>query len=139
MELFGIGPLELIFIFIIILLVLGPKDIEKTARNAGRLINRVNRSPNYQVVRRASEELRNLPARLAREAQLDELKDLANLDQVKAELKNTANTIGRLDQPLDAWLKDLGQSGPTPAAPPATTPPPVASTPPSPSPLDKKE
>jgi sec-independent protein translocase protein TatB len=123
MELFGIGPLELLFIFIIILLVIGPKDIEKTSRNLGKMINRVNRSPNFQVVRRASEELRNLPARLAREAQLDELKELTDLSDVKKELQETANTIGNLNKPFDAWTKELpaGQM-------PATTPPATAAT-----------
>jgi sec-independent protein translocase protein TatB len=123
MELFGIGPLELMFIFIIILLVIGPKDIEKTSRNLGKMINRVNRSPNFQVVRRASEELRNLPARLAREAQLDELKELADLSDVKKELQETANTIGNLNRPFEAWTKEL---------PPGETPP-AAATPPAPS------
>jgi Sec-independent protein translocase protein TatA len=120
MELFGIGPLELMFIFIIILLVIGPKDIEKTSRNLGKMINRVNRSPNFQVVRRASEELRNLPARLAREAQLDELKELTDLSDVKKELQETANTIGNLNRPFDAWTKEL---------PPGETQPPAATTP----------
>ena len=121
MEVFGIGPLELLFIFIILILVLGPKDIEKTARNAGKLLNKVYKSPNYQVVRRASEELRNLPARLAREAQLDELKELADLSDVKQELQETANSIGRLNQPFDAWTKEL-KAGET-AAPAAVNPP----------------
>jgi Sec-independent protein translocase protein TatA len=124
MELFGIGPLELMFIFIIILLVIGPKDIEKTSRNLGKMINRVNRSPNFQVVRRASEELRNLPARLAREAQLDELKELTDLSDVKKELQETANTIGNLNKPFDAWTKEL-PAGETPQAT-ATPPAPAA-------------
>jgi sec-independent protein translocase protein TatB len=122
MELFGIGPLELLFIFIIILLVIGPKDIEKTSRNLGKMINRVNRSPNFQVVRRASEELRNLPARLAREAQLDELKELTDLSDVKKELQETANTIGNLNKPFEAWTKEL----PPDVTPAATTPAPSA-------------
>ena len=123
MELFGIGPLELLFIFIIILLVIGPKDIEKTSRNLGKMINRVNRSPNFQVVRRASEELRNLPARLAREAQLDELKELTDLSDVKKELQETANTIGNLNRPFDAWTKELapGETAGPPATPAAAT------------------
>jgi sec-independent protein translocase protein TatB len=150
MELFGIGPLELLFIFIIILLVIGPKDIEKTSRNLGKMINKVNRSPNFQVVRRASEELRNLPARLAREAQLDELKELTDLSDVKKELQETANTIGNLNRPFDAWTKELkpgetppadatapsaatvpadpSSAAPPPATEPATTATPVATT-----------
>ena len=40
MELFGIGPMEFIFILIIILLVIGPNDIQKFARNFGKFLNR---------------------------------------------------------------------------------------------------
>src|SRR4029079_575849 len=114
MELFGIGPLELLFIFIIILFGNGLKDIEKTSRNLGKMINKVNRSPNFQVVRRASEELRNLPARLAREGPLDELIEVIELDDGKKELQETANTIGNLNRPFDAWTKELkpGETAP---------------------------
>ena len=71
MEILGIGPLELIFILIIILLVVGPKDLQRTARAIGRFINRLNKSEDFKVIQRASQELRNLPQRLAQEAQLD--------------------------------------------------------------------
>ena len=124
MELFGIGPLELMFIFIIILLVIGPKDIEKTSRNLGKMINKVNRSPNFQVVRKASEELRNLPARLAREAQLEELKELTDLSDVKKELQETANTIGSLNKPFEAWTKEIKpEDSAAPNTPPMATAP----------------
>ena len=45
MDFFGIGWLELFFILIIILMVAGPKDIEKGAKGLGRMLNRMNRSP----------------------------------------------------------------------------------------------
>jgi len=115
MELFGIGPMEFVFILIIILLVVGPKDIEKFARNFGRMLNRIYKSPGYNIVRQASEELRNLPARLAKEAQLDELKDMDELKQIKTDLQQANQTIRRADKPFDAWISDLSQ----PSAPPA--------------------
>jgi Sec-independent protein translocase protein TatA len=40
MENFGIGPLEIVFIFLIVLLAVGPKDIEKFVRNFGKRLNR---------------------------------------------------------------------------------------------------
>ena len=112
MELFGIGPMEFIFILIIILLVVGPKDIEKFARNFGKLLNRIYKSPGYNMVRQASDELRNLPARLAKEAQLDELKNMDELQGLKsdlADIQDTGKTIRAPDKPFDAWVNDLAQ------------------------------
>jgi len=115
MELFGIGPMEFVFILIIILLVVGPKDIEKFARGFGRFLNRLYKSPGYNMVRQASDELRNLPARLAKEAQLDELKNMDELKQIKSDLQEANNTLRRSDKPFDAWVNDLTQ----PSQPPA--------------------
>jgi Sec-independent protein translocase protein TatA len=128
---FGIGTLEIIFILIIVLLVIGPKDIEKTSRNLGKMINRVNRSPTFQIVRRTSEELRNLPARLAQEAQLEELKELTDMSDVKKELQETAKSIGELNRPFEAWTKDLkaGEAPPPAIKPPAIKPPAAATVP----------
>src|SRR4030081_3097377 len=112
MELFGIGPMEFVFILIIILLVVGPKDIEKFARNFGRILNRVYKSPGYNMVRQASDELRNLPARLAKEAQLDELKNMDELKGLKSDLtdlQEANKTLRRTDKPFDAWVNDLTQ------------------------------
>jgi len=107
MEVFGIGPLEFLFIFIIILLVLGPKDIEKTARNLGKGLNRIYRSPNYQVIRKASEEIRNLPARLAAEAQLDELKEMTDFKEIEKDLTEAVKTINTAAaDPLKAWVEE---------------------------------
>ena len=122
MELFGIGPMEFVFILIIILLVVGPKDIEKFARNFGRILNRIYKSPGYNIVRQASDELRNLPARLAKEAQLDELQNMDDLKQIKTDLQEANNTIRRGDKPFDAWVNDLTQPS-SPPAPRNGTPP----------------
>ena len=123
MEIFGIGPMELIFILIIILLVVGPNDIQKFARNFGKLLNRLYRSPGYNMVRQASDELRNLPARLAREAQLDELKNMDEFKQIKSDLQDASNSLRRTDKPFDAWVTDMTQPTQSPDAPRNGTPP----------------
>lgn len=132
MEFLGIGWLELFLIFIIILLVAGPNDIQKGARALGRSLNRLNRSANYQMIRRASQELRNLPARLAQEAQLEEIKNLQALKELKEaqnDLQAAANSIGQA-RPYQAWVEDLSPpaAGGTPA-PPAGPPTPAAAPP----------
>ena len=76
MELLGIGPLEFLVILIIALVIFSPKDFAKGAKEAGRWLNRLNRSDAWKSMRQVSQEMQNLPARLAKEAQLDELKEL---------------------------------------------------------------
>ena len=76
MEIFGIGTQELIFILLIAIIVLGPKDMQKAGKTVGRWLNRVMRSDGWRAFQRASREIRNLPTNLMREANLDDLKDM---------------------------------------------------------------
>ena len=68
MEIFGIGTSELVFILIIALIVLGPKDMQKAGRTIGRWLNQLVHSDSWKVFQRTSAELRNLPRNLMREA-----------------------------------------------------------------------
>jgi sec-independent protein translocase protein TatB len=71
MEILGIGAPELIFILIIALIVLGPKDMQKAGRTIGRWLNQMVRSDSWKVFQRTSAELRNLPRNLMREANME--------------------------------------------------------------------
>jgi Sec-independent protein translocase protein TatA len=73
MEFLGIGPLELAFIILIAVIVIGPRDIGRFARSAGQFLNKLYRSEEWKALNQASRNLRTLPNRLAREAALDEL------------------------------------------------------------------
>lgn len=75
MEVLGIGPLELAFIILIAIIVIGPRDIGNFARSAGRFLNKLYRSEEWKALNQASRNLRTLPNRLAREAALDELEE----------------------------------------------------------------
>ena len=72
MDILGIGPLELIFILIIALIVLGPKDMAKAGRTIGSFLRQIVKSPTWSAVQSTSKELRNLPNKLMREAGLEE-------------------------------------------------------------------
>ena len=80
MEILGIGASELIFILIIAIIILGPKDMQKAGRTIGRWLNQFVRSDGWKALQRASQEIKNLPTNLMREANM-ELKDLRDMDK----------------------------------------------------------
>lgn len=99
MDLLGVGPLELIFFVVLLLVLFGPKDLAKGARQLGIWVNRLTRSEAFRAAQTMREEVSTLPQRLVQEAHLDEVqRDLYN------------QTIGT-----------------PPGAPPPATPPPPAS------------
>jgi sec-independent protein translocase protein TatB len=71
MEILGVGWQELIFIFLIALIVLGPKDMQKAGKTIGRWLNQLVRSDGWKALQQTSRELRKLPTTLMREANLD--------------------------------------------------------------------
>lgn len=94
MEFLGIGPLELLLIIILALIVFSPKDIAGGGKAVGRWINRLYRSDTYRSMKHVSQELQDLPNRLAREANLEELKDL------QKEVKSAGEAL-RLEAPSE--------------------------------------
>jgi len=103
MSLFGIGPLELLFVALLALLLIGPKDISRTARSAGRALNRMYRSETWQALNRVSRSLRDLPGTLAREAELDELSEIHSAageihESIRAEMDGLHSDVRALDE-----------------------------------------
>jgi sec-independent protein translocase protein TatB len=101
MDVFGIGVLEIIFILIIAVIVLGPRDLAKIGRQVGRFLNRLYRSDGWRMLNDASRTLRNLPNRLAREAALEELDSVR--DSIKESGQVLQGEIQKLDNSLEAW------------------------------------
>lgn len=128
MDILGIGPLELIFILIIALIVLGPSDMVKAGRTVGRFLRKLVTSPGWRAVQQTSRDLRYLPNKLIREAGLEELeKDLPNPKEIR-----DATGIDQLKQDTKQWQKDLSDW--TTPPPPNASSPNTISPPPSPSP-----
>jgi Sec-independent protein translocase protein TatA len=98
MDFLGIGPLELVFVLVIALIVLGPRDIARFARSAGRALNRLYRSEIWGTVNKASREFRNLPNRLAREAALEDL------DESLRQATDPGEAKSKRRSKLDAWM-----------------------------------
>lgn len=84
MEILGIGMPELIFVIIIALLILGPKDMQKAGKTIGKFLRNVITSDGWKLFQQTSRDLRTLPNRLMREANEE-------LEQVNREINSAAS------------------------------------------------
>jgi sec-independent protein translocase protein TatB len=78
MEILGIGPSELLFVVVIALILLGPRDMQKAGRMAGKWLRKIVTSDGWRFFQQTSREIQTLPNRLMREAALDELREVQN-------------------------------------------------------------
>jgi sec-independent protein translocase protein TatB len=124
MEIFGVGASELIFILLIAIIVLGPKDMQKAGRTIGRWLNQLIRSDGWKVFQKTSAELRNLPRNLMREANME-------LGDVDKEIKEIRRTIDPRHAPRPSASRtnpsvqpgtDLPLSNETPSSTPGEPP-----------------
>jgi sec-independent protein translocase protein TatB len=116
MDIFGIGPTELVFIILIALILLGPKDIEKTGRTIGRFLRDLTKSDSWRAFRDTSRELRNLPNRLMREANLEDLEK--DVGKIGKEIEESATIKG-----FGTWADPAaGRSKPVTLKPPQSKP-----------------
>lgn len=114
MDIFGIGPIEIVFVILIALILLGPKEMEKTGRTIGRFLRDLTRSEGWRAFRDTSRELRNLPNRLMREANIEDVqKDIGKIGK-EIEESTTIQGFGTWGNPAVGKPKPP-QSGPNPA------------------------
>jgi Sec-independent protein translocase protein TatA len=123
----GIG--EILLILILALIIFGPGNLVKTAREIGVFIRKVSKSPYWQEVWATRNELSELPKMIAKEAQLDEtIRDLNQQTKgiqstlaasVTELIKEVEEPIEKADKELQEELKEKADS-----SPPADEPPP---------------
>lgn len=78
MEIFGIGPLELILIVVVALIVLGPKDMVTTAQKAASWLRKLRSSDIWATTK----EVMDIPNQVMKETGLDkEIRELQALSQ----------------------------------------------------------
>jgi len=92
MDIFGIGPTELVFIILIALILLGPKEMEKTGRTIGRFLRDMTQSEGWQAFRDTSREIRNLPNRLMREANIEDIQK--NVGKIEKDIEESSTVRG---------------------------------------------
>jgi Sec-independent protein translocase protein TatA len=84
MDILGIGVPELLFILIIVLIVLGPNEMQKSAKVLGDGLRKLVMSDTWKVITKTGRELQTLPNKLMREA---------NLKEIEEELKKTSREV----------------------------------------------
>ncbi|MFC2029008.1 twin-arginine translocase TatA/TatE family subunit [Chloroflexota bacterium] len=115
MDILGIGPMELFFVILIALIIMGPKDMQKAGRTIGKWLNSVVRSDSWKIVKQASNKIKYLPNELMREAGIEELNKISN--EIKSDVKKGMSTD--FEDPFEAWkqkhpdLKTINPTGST--------------------------
>ena len=102
MEILGIGPSELIFIVILALIVLGPRDMQKAGKTIGKFLRKIVTSDGWKIFQQTSRELRTLPNRLMREAneEVNKIGGEINLTESSTlQPRNRYNTSSRMKNP----------------------------------------
>jgi sec-independent protein translocase protein TatB len=107
MELFGIGPLELLLILVIAVIVLGPKGMVTAARETGKFIRMIIHSPLWREVVETSNEIRDLPRKIVREAGIEK-----DLKELRDSTRTTINDINRSKVPIMTPVKLSPQEKP---------------------------
>ena len=108
MEILGVGPSELIFILIIALIVLGPKDMQKAGKTIGKWMRTIVTSDGWKIFQQTSRELKTLPNRLMRDANNE-------INQIGNDLNNAVNPIGSRPNNLTAPPRSQPTNTTTPA------------------------
>ncbi len=101
MDILGIGPMELFFVIMIALIIMGPKDMQKTGKTLGKWLNRFVRSDSWKIVKQTSNKIKYLPNELMREAGIDELKNVSR--EINSDLKK--EVISDFEDPFKDWKK----------------------------------
>ena len=131
MEFLGVGPTEFIFIIIIALIVLGPKDLAKTGSTVGKWLNSFIQSDGWKAIRKTSDELRRLPTQLMREDNFKNFLTPDDLVQKAADKKRDAWS-GQPTSPPRAELAPVPVDENTIHAPVALNEPPAQTAKPAP-------
>lgn len=123
MDFLGIGPFELLMIFLLALILFGPNDMVKAGRTLGQLLRKVVTHPTWQVIQQTSRDFRTLPNKLIREAGLEN--EVQKLQEMKGDVEGLKNvsadlTLNSIDQDLKKTSKDISAwiTPPTIGSPP---------------------
>jgi Sec-independent protein translocase protein TatA len=91
MEFLGVGPLEIFFILILALIILGPKDMVKTGRQLGAFLRKIVRTDAWQAIQQTSRDIRYLPNKLMRESGLEE--EVKEIEKIGKDLEASAKDV----------------------------------------------
>jgi len=128
MKVFNIGLGEILFIIILAVIIFGPENLVKSAREMGVFLRKVTKSRYWQEVWATRRDLEEIPRMLAKEANLKETLRELDLDtkgvssQVSGAVTDLINEVDEKTTPPKVKPQDApGESTnqPPPGEPPA--------------------
>jgi len=121
MEIFNVGFGELLFIFLLALILLGPDGMKKAGLTIGKGVRAIIRSPFWKIFMDTTREIREMPTILVREAGLEEFneKTRKSLREFSEELPQESQLTEADFQQLDPRLRPI----PWDAKPSSSNPP----------------
>lgn len=117
MDLMNVGIGEILFIILIALIIFGPTNMIKTARDIGVFLRKVAKSPYLQEVWATKRELTEIPRMIAKEAQLDQTINELNRESkgIKSGLSSSVSDfIKEINQPVAPAETALSQENEEP-------------------------
>ena len=91
MNFLNLGLPEIIFILIIAIIIFGPTNMVKSAKEAGEFLRKATKSPYWKEVWATKRDLDEIPKMLAKEAQLDET--FQELNRESRKLTGSVSTV----------------------------------------------
>ena len=107
MNIFGIGPTEILFILLLALIIFGPKDLQKAGKTIGQGLRKLANSDTWKVVTQTSTKLKDLPNELMRQAGADEVKDA--LAPLQADIQQANQAV---QKSAAAWQGESWEAAP---------------------------
>lgn len=105
MKFLNIGIPELFFLLILMLIFLGPKGMEENARKLALLIRKITRSKTWRSFMGIYKEVKEYPAEIMKEVDLDELqKDLNK--EIKDIQKETESNLEEAGKEINSALQE---------------------------------
>jgi len=114
MQFLGIGPLELLFIVVLAIIVLGDKGMVNGAKEAGSFIRKIVRSPIWKDVVDTSHEIRDFPRKIVREAGIEK-----DLEELSRSTRSTYYSMTESVKPKRDHEPDAGHTPDPDASPPS--------------------
>lgn len=85
MRIFNVGLLEIVFIFLLALIVLGPRKAIETAGDIGRWLNKLMKSQFWKELMITSREIQDLPRKIMNESEIQTT--IKELNHAKSEIQ----------------------------------------------------
>ncbi len=105
MKLFNIGFPELLLILIMMLILLGPEEMQENARKFARLIRKIVKSDSWRTFWGIYKDVKNYPHQIMKDAELDEFNRKFN-QQADDIHETIQKTINQTDQSIQETIQN---------------------------------